>query len=105
RLEDVGGPTRLAGDLLAADEMPIFDHRAAPSLSVVGALCATILRTAIREIAHRLCENVLRTPLCVSGDPHPRHSPNLRTPHVSAGRRTTGWHRASMFATLALTSS
>ena len=30
RLEDVGGSTRLAGDLLAADEMPVFDHRSAP---------------------------------------------------------------------------
>jgi hypothetical protein len=30
-----------------------------PHLAIVVALCATILRTAIREIAHRLCENVL----------------------------------------------
>ena len=30
RLEDVRGSTRLAGDLLAADEMPVFDHRSAP---------------------------------------------------------------------------
>ena len=30
RLEDVGGSPRLAGDLLAADEMPVFDHRSAP---------------------------------------------------------------------------
>ena len=30
RLEDVRGPTRLAGDLLAADEMPVFDHRSTP---------------------------------------------------------------------------
>ena len=30
RLEDVCGPPRLAGDLLAADEMPVFDHRSAP---------------------------------------------------------------------------
>ena len=30
RLEDVGGSPRLAGDLLATDEMPIFDHRSAP---------------------------------------------------------------------------
>ena len=26
RLEDVGGSSRLAGDMLAADEMPILDH-------------------------------------------------------------------------------
>ena len=30
RLEDVGGSARLAGDVLAADEMPVFDHRSAP---------------------------------------------------------------------------
>ena len=30
RLENVRGPTRLAGDLLAADEMPVFDHRSTP---------------------------------------------------------------------------
>ena len=30
RLEDVRGPSRLAGHVLAADEMPILDHRSAP---------------------------------------------------------------------------
>ena len=35
RLEDVGGPPRLAGDMLAADEMPILDHGSAPSMTVL----------------------------------------------------------------------
>ena len=60
RLEDVGGSSRLAGDLLAADEMAVFDHVPLPEVAVMGALCATIFRTAIREIAHRLCGNGLR---------------------------------------------
>jgi hypothetical protein len=30
RLEDVRGSSRLAGDMLAADEMPVFDHRSTP---------------------------------------------------------------------------
>ena len=62
RLEDVRRSSRLAGDLLAADEMPVFDHVPLPDVALVSALCATILRTAIREIAHRLCENVLSWP-------------------------------------------
>ena len=59
RLEDVGGPSRLACDLLAADEMAVFDHVPLPEIAIVSALCATIFRTAIREIAHRLCGNGL----------------------------------------------
>ena len=34
RLEDVRGPPRLAGDLLAADEMPILDHVSLPDVSM-----------------------------------------------------------------------
>ena len=32
RLEDVRGSSRLAGDLLAADEMPVFDHVPLPDV-------------------------------------------------------------------------
>ena len=50
-----------------------------PDVAVVAALCATILRTAIREIAHRLCKNVLRTQPRASNDARPRAARKRRS--------------------------
>ncbi|MGA7197929.1 hypothetical protein, partial [Roseiarcus sp.] len=38
RLENFGGASRLAGDMLAADEMPVLDHVPLPGACVIGAL-------------------------------------------------------------------
>ena len=59
RLEDFARSSRLARDVLAADEMPILDHVPLPYHCLLADICATILRTAISENAQRLCENVL----------------------------------------------
>ena len=61
RLEDFRRASRLAGDMLAADEMPILDHVSLPwRIRWLRLLCRRLLRTAMSEFAHRLCGNWLK---------------------------------------------
>ena len=103
RLKDFGGAARFAGDMLAADEMPVLDHVSLPDVCCSGAYAprfpaqqSKISRIARAKMCYRRAwigttsASSSPSPAPVSSSPGPSGCISITPPPAAASRRYEG---------------